>query len=88
MSFIDADKASAPDYFNWALRLSRPGSLIITDNVVRSGALADSASTDPSVQGMRRFAELLGAEPRVSGTVIQTVGLKGYYGFAIARVQS
>jgi len=86
--FIDADKASAPDYFNWALRLSRPGSLIITDNVVRSGALADSASTDPSVQGMRRFAELLGAEPRVSGTVIQTVGLKGYDGFAIARVQS
>ena len=85
--FIDADKASTPDYFAWALKLSRPGSLIITDNVVRDGALADMASVDPSVQGMRRFTELLGKEPRVSATVIQTVGAKGYDGFAVALVK-
>lgn len=84
--FIDADKASTPDYFTWALKLSRPGSLIITDNVVRDGALADHASTDPSVQAMRRFTEMLGKEPRVNATVIQTVGAKGYDGFAVALV--
>ena len=84
--FIDADKASTPDYFAWALKLSRLGSIIITDNVVRGGALADSTSVDPSVRGMRRFTEMLGAESRVSATVIQTVGVKGYDGFAIARV--
>jgi len=86
MIFIDADKPSTPDYFSWALRLSRPGSLIIADNVVRNGALVDSASTDPNVQGMRRFTHLLGAESRVSATVIQTVSTKGYDGFAIALV--
>ncbi|HTL54345.1 MAG TPA: O-methyltransferase [Candidatus Limnocylindrales bacterium] len=85
--FIDADKVSTPDYFSRALKLSRPGSVIITDNVVRDGALADSTSTDPSVQGMRRFTEMLGKEPRVSATVIQTVGSKGYDGFAVALVK-
>lgn len=84
--FIDADKGSTPEYFAWALKLSRRGSLIITDNVVRNGALADSASTDPNVQGMRRFTQSLGAEARVSATVIQTVGAKGYDGFALALV--
>jgi len=86
LTFIDADKARTPDYFAWALKLSRPGSVIITDNVVRGGALADSTSADPGVRGMRRFIEMLGAESRVASTVIQTVGIKGYDGFAIARV--
>jgi predicted O-methyltransferase YrrM len=84
--FIDADKPSTPDYFRWALKLSRKGTLIIVDNVIRKGALLDVASTDLNVQGMRRFLHLLGAEPRVSATVIQTVGSKGYDGFAVARV--
>jgi len=84
--FIDADKPSTPDYFRWALKLSRRGSLIIADNVVRKGALLHSASTDPGVQGIRRFTQLLGSEPRVSATVIQTVGSKGYDGFAVALV--
>ena len=86
--FIDADKPSTPDYFAWALKLSRRGSLIIVDNVIRKGALLDDESTDPAVQGMRRFIHLLGAEPRVAATVIQTVGSKGYDGFAIALVTS
>lgn len=86
--FIDADKAGTPDYFTWALRLARVGSLIIVDNVVRGGAVIDAASDDPSVQGVRRFNELLAAEPRVSATEIQTVGSKGYDGFAIALVTS
>src|SRR5438034_460768 len=72
--FIDADKASYPDYFKWALKLSRRGSLIIADNIVRKGAVADATSSDPNVQGVRRFNELLAAEPRVSATAIQTVG--------------
>ncbi|MBN3958633.1 O-methyltransferase [Nostoc sp. NMS8] len=84
--FIDADKPNNPEYFAWALKLSRRGSLIIADNVVRNGAVIDSASTDPSVQGVRRFNELLASEPRVNATAIQTVGSKGYDGFAIAIV--
>jgi predicted O-methyltransferase YrrM len=84
--FIDADKPSIPEYFAWAIRLSRPGSLIIVDNVVRAGAVADAASDDRSVQGVRRLFEAIGAEPRVSATAIQTVGIKGYDGFAIALV--
>jgi predicted O-methyltransferase YrrM len=84
--FIDADKPSYPDYLTWALKLSRRGSLIIADNVVRSGAVADPNTDDPRVQGVRRFNELLAAEPRVSATAIQTVGSKGYDGFAIALV--
>jgi predicted O-methyltransferase YrrM len=81
--FIDADKPSNPDYFAWAMRLTRPGSLIIVDNVVRDGAVADPASANPSVLGVRRLNELIAAEPRVSGTAIQTVGSKGYDGLAI-----
>ena len=84
--FIDADKPGYPDYFAWALRLSRRGSLIVADNVVRNGAVVDAASSDPNVQGVRRFNELLAAEPRVSATAIQTVGSKGYDGLAFALV--
>jgi predicted O-methyltransferase YrrM len=84
--FIDADKPSTPEYFAWALRLTRQGSLIIVDNVVRKGAVVDENSDDPSVQGVRRFYEMLAAEPRVSATAIQTVGSKGYDGFAMALV--
>jgi predicted O-methyltransferase YrrM len=84
--FIDADKPSTPEYFEWALRLSRQGSLIIVDNVVRDGKVIDPASADRSVQGVRRLNELMAAEPRVSVTALQTVGSKGYDGFAIALV--
>lgn len=84
--FIDADKPNIPAYFSWALKLSRVGSLIIVDNVVRDGAVIDASSADTSVQGVRRFNELLAAEPRVTATEIQTVGSKGYDGFAIAVV--
>jgi predicted O-methyltransferase YrrM len=84
--FIDADKPNTPDYFRWALKLARIGSVIIVDNVVRKGALADARSTDPSVVAMRRFHELLAGENRVSATTIQTVGSKGYDGFTIAIV--
>jgi predicted O-methyltransferase YrrM len=84
--FIDADKSGYPEYFKWALKLSRPGTVIIADNVVRNGGVADAASTDVSVLGVRRMNELVAAEPRVSATAIQTVGSKGYDGFMIARV--
>jgi predicted O-methyltransferase YrrM len=84
--FIDADKANIPHYFQWALDLSRPGSVIVVDNVVRKGAVLDASSDDPNVQGVRRFNELVAAERRVSATAIQTVGSKGYDGFAIAVV--
>jgi predicted O-methyltransferase YrrM len=84
--FIDADKPGTADYFAWALKLSRPGTLIIVDNVVRKGAVADGTNNDPNVQGMRQFFDALAAERRVSATVLQTVGSKGYDGFAIAFV--
>ena len=84
--FIDADKVNTADYFVWALKLSRPGTLIITDNVIRKGAIVDAKSRDSSVVGMRRFFELLAKEKGVSATAIQTVGSKGYDGFAIAIV--
>jgi predicted O-methyltransferase YrrM len=84
--FIDADKANIPEYFKWALDLSRPGSVIIVDNVIRGGAVLNAASADPNVQGVRRFNELVAAERRVSATAVQTVGIKGYDGFAIAIV--
>lgn len=84
--FIDADKPSIPEYFDWALRLSHPGSLILVDNVVRKGAVADAASDDPNVQGVRRFNERVAREPRVSATTLQTVGVKGYDGIAFALV--
>lgn len=86
--FIDADKPSNPDYFAWALKLSRRGTVIVVDNVVRSGAVADPANTDAAVQGVRRLNLMLGAEPRVSATAIQTVGSKGHDGFALALVLS
>jgi predicted O-methyltransferase YrrM len=84
--FIDADKQSNPEYLQWALRLSRPGTVIITDNVVLFGAILDSGSTDPNIQGIRDFMESLAAEPRLSATAVQTVGSKGHDGFAIAVV--
>ncbi|WP_395292873.1 O-methyltransferase [Kitasatospora hibisci] len=84
--FIDADKPGNPAYLEWALRLTRPGSLIIGDNVVRDGAVTDELSTDPRVQGVRRFTERLGAHPRLTATAVQTVGEKGYDGFVLALV--
>jgi len=86
MIFIDADKQSYPDYLPWAVKLSRPGSLIVADNVVRSGAVIDANSADPAIQGMRRFNAALAAEPRLIATAIQTVGVKGYDGFAVIVV--
>jgi predicted O-methyltransferase YrrM len=86
--FIDADKAATPDYFIWALKLARVGSLIIVDNVVRDGALGDAASKDPNVIGVRRLHELLAVERRVSATTLQTVGCKGYDGFTLAFVNA
>ena len=84
--FIDADKRSYPDYWSWSLKLARPGTVIFADNVVRGGGVADPESSDPAVQGVRRFNELVAAEPRVSTTAIQTVGRKGYDGFALILV--
>jgi predicted O-methyltransferase YrrM len=84
--FIDADKRNNWEYFEWAMKLSRRGSLIIVDNVVRDGAVVDASSTDPDIRGVRRFMEMLAKETRVSATAIQTVGSKGYDGFAIALV--
>jgi predicted O-methyltransferase YrrM len=87
LTFIDADKASNLDYFRHALRLSRPGSMIIVDNVVRAGRVADAESDDASVLGTRRLTEAVAQEPRVSATTIQTVGSKGYDGFLLALVR-
>jgi predicted O-methyltransferase YrrM len=84
--FIDADKEGYPDYLGWALRLTRPGSLIVADNVVRGGAVMDAADSDPRVRAVRRFLEMVAAEPRLAATVIQTVGSKGYDGLAFALV--
>ncbi len=88
LTFIDADKVHTPDYFAWALEHSPPGSLIVADNVVRDGRLADPESDDPTIPAQRRFHEMLAAEPRVEATTIQTVGGKGYDGFSLARVIS
>lgn len=84
--FVDADKASYPAYFEWALRLSRPGTVLVFDNVVRNGAVIDEGNTDPNVQGVRLLHELVEASPHVDATSIQTVGSKGYDGFLIAIV--
>jgi predicted O-methyltransferase YrrM len=84
--FLDANKDGYPLYLTAALKLARPGTLILADNVIRDGEVIDSTSTDPNVQGVRRFLELLAADPRISSTAVQTVGSKGYDGFAIARV--
>ncbi len=85
--FIDADKPSLPEYFTWSLRLARAGTVIVVDNVVREGEVANAGSADPSVQGVRRMNALIAAEPRVSATVIQTVGSKGHDGFAYVLVE-
>jgi predicted O-methyltransferase YrrM len=84
--FIDADKANNAAYLEWALRLSRPGTAIVVDNVVRNGEVADAASRNPDVIGVRRMFELIAREPRLSATAIQTVGAKGWDGFALAIV--
>jgi len=84
--FIDADKANIPAYFDWSLKLTRVGSLIVVDNVIRGGAVIDAASADAAIQGVRRFNERVAAERRVSATAIQTVGVKGYDGFALVLV--
>jgi predicted O-methyltransferase YrrM len=86
-AFIDADKINNPNYFDWALRLSRVGSVIVVDNVVREGTVIDAASSDPGILGARRLHERVMGEPRVSATTIQTVGSKGYDGFLLARVE-
>jgi predicted O-methyltransferase YrrM len=84
--FIDADKPSNPDYLQLSLKLSRPGTVIVVDNVVRDGAVVEADSPDPAVLGVRKLCERVGADPWLAATAIQTVGLKGYDGFLIARV--
>lgn len=84
--FLDADKESYSDYLPWLIKLARRGTLLIADNVVRNGAVIDAKSTDPRVLGVRRFNQLLAADPRIAATIIQTVGTKGYDGFAFAVV--
>ncbi|MFJ3764909.1 O-methyltransferase [Streptomyces sp. NPDC090082] len=84
--FIDADKANNPHYVTWALKLSRPGSLIIVDNVVREGRVATEQPGDAAVTGTRAMFDLIAAEPRLDATAIQTVGTKGYDGLLLARV--
>src|SRR5271170_1751034 len=84
--FIDADKGNYPGYLEWALRLSRPGSLIVGDNVVRDGKVVDAADPDPAIQGVRRMNEIIASDPHLNATAIQTVGSKGYDGFMIAIV--
>ena len=86
LTFIDADKASTADYFTWAVDLSRPGAVIVVDNVVRRGDVLDASSDDDAVTGMRRFFERLSSERRVRASAMQTVGAKGHDGFAIAVV--
>jgi len=85
--FIDADKANIPEYMRWAMHLASPGAVIVVDNVVRGGAVADADSGHESVEGARRLIDMLSVEPRLDGTVIQTVGSKGYDGFALAVVE-
>ena len=84
--FIDADKPNNPHYLAWALKLSRPGTVIVADNVVRGGAVLDAASRDANVQGIRAFFDMMAAEPRLSATAVQTVGVKSWDGFSVAIV--
>ena len=84
--FIDADKKSIPEYLQWSIKLSRPGTVIIVDNVVRDGKVLDSNSTDPDIRGVRRMTEMMAADSRLSATAIPTVGARGYDGFAVAVV--
>jgi predicted O-methyltransferase YrrM len=86
--FIDADKKGYPEYLEGSLKLSRVGTVIVADNVVREGKVIEPKSKDENVQGVRRFTELMGTNPRLSATVLQTVGSKGYDGFALAVVKS
>lgn len=88
MVFIDANKSSMPKYFEWSLKLTRVGSVIIADNVVREGAVLEAKSKDADIRGVRRFLEMVGKEKRVSGTALQTVGAKNYDGFALVLVTS
>lgn len=85
--FIDADKPSNADYLRWALRLSRPGTVIVVDNVVRDGKVIDADSSNEAVQGVRRLVDVIAAEPRLTATAIQTTGVKGYDGFIFAIVE-
>ena len=87
LTFIDADKENSPAYFSWALNHSRPGAMIVTDNVVRGGTLAEIDSDDPKVRAQRHLHEMLAAEERVLATTLQTVGSKGYDGFSLTLVQ-
>jgi predicted O-methyltransferase YrrM len=84
--FLDADKQTYPEYLKWCIKLSRRGTMLVADNVVRCGAVVDAASRDADVQGLRRFLDLLSSDPRVSATAIQTVGSKGYDGLALAVI--
>ena len=84
--FVDADKQNNPHYFEWALKLSHPGTLIVVDNVVRGGKVGDPDNDEPDVVGVKRMFEMIAAEPRVTASAIQTVGKKGYDGFALIRV--
>lgn len=84
--FIDADKPNNPGYLEWAIKLSRPGTLIIVDNVVRDGEIADASSADPMILGTRKMFDLMSSDLRLSSTALQTVGSKGYDGFALAIV--
>jgi predicted O-methyltransferase YrrM len=86
--FIDADKENIPNYLDWSLRLSRPGTIIIVDNVIRDGAIIDPNDSDPRVQSVRRFFQMLSTDSRLDATSLQTVGSKGHDGFAIAIVKS
>jgi len=85
--FIDADKSALPDYFKWSMKLSKPGSVIVVDNVVRKGEVLDTSGRDASVAGVRRMNELIAADGRACATTIQTVGLKGYDGFTLIVVR-
>jgi predicted O-methyltransferase YrrM len=84
MVFIDADKKTYPDYLQLSLELCRPGAIIVGDNVIRKGRMADFASTDPDVVGLRKYFDLLGSRPKLDSTAVQTVGAKGWDGFSIS----
>lgn len=86
--FIDADKPNNPNYLKWAMHYARPGTLIIGDNVVRDGEVTNPTATDASVQGVRKFIEMIGADPRLTATAMQTVGVKGWDGFTLAWVNA
>ena len=88
LTFIDADKVHSPEYFAWSLEHTRPGGLLVVDNVVRDGTLAEADSGDETTEAQRRLHETIAADPRLVATTIQTVGAKGYDGFTIARLQA